>query len=463
MSFTALRPHIKPTLLLAYPVVLSQLGHVLVNVCDSVMVGHIDPPALAATSLAAISLGVSTSTVGLVLGLGVSLGITPLVAAANGRRDVPALGRLLVNGVWLCLAAGLVLALLGFALTPLLRYLNQPAAVEALARPWIQVLFLSYVPLMLFQAFKQFAEGLGLTRQAMYLSIMANVVNAFLCYVLIFGHFGIAPMGLMGSAWATLTARILMAVLMGTYVLRAARLQPYREAASTQFLPDVVTLRRLLGLGAPIGVQMMFEMGAFSFSAIMIGWLGATPLAAHQIAINVASVTYMAASGIAAAATVRVGNFYGFGDGPGARQAGFTAYWLTFLFMGTMGLILVAGRQVIPYLYNDTTLVVEQAAGLLLIAALFQVSDGLQVVGLGALRGLEDVKVPSIVALLAYWAVGLPIGYGLGFGLGWGATGVWVGLLTGLTLVAGVLLWRFRQHSAQTPAAVSSERIVMAH
>ncbi|UOR03616.1 MATE family efflux transporter [Hymenobacter aerilatus] len=463
MPLTALRPHIKPTLLLAYPVVLSQLGHVLVNVCDSVMVGHIEPPALAATSLAAISLGVSTSTVGLVLGLGVSLGITPLVAAANGRRDVPALGRLLVNGVWLCLAAGLVLALLGFALTPLLRHLHQPAAVEALARPWIQVLFVSYVPLMLFQAFKQFAEGLGLTRQAMYLSIIANVVNAFLCYVLIFGHFRVEPMGMMGSAWATLTARVLMAVLMGAYVLRAARLQPYREAASAQFLPDAPTLRRLLGLGAPIGVQMMFEMGAFSFSAIMIGWLGATPLAAHQIAINVASVTYMAASGIAAAATIRVGNFYGLGDGPSARQAGFTAYWLTFVFMSTMGLILVAGRGFIPYLYNDTPLVVEQAAGLLLIAALFQVSDGLQVVGLGALRGLEDVKVPSVVALLAYWAVALPIGYGLGFGMGWGATGVWIGLLTGLTLVAGVLLWRFRQHSLQTPVAVNPERIVLAH
>jgi MATE family multidrug resistance protein len=244
-----------------------------------------------------------------------------------------------------------------------------------------------------------------------------------------------------------------MALLMGIYVLRASRLRPHREAAAVNLQLHVPTLRRLLGLGAPIGVQMMFEMGAFSFSAVMIGWLGTTSLAAHQIAINVASVTYMAASGIAAAATIRVGNMRGHGDAAGARQAGFAAYWLTFLFMGLMALILIAARQYIPYFYNNDAVVVGQAATLLLIAALFQVSDGLQVVGLGALRGLEDVKVPSLVALLSYWAVALPLGYWLGFKFQMGAVGIWIGLLTGLTLVAGLLLWRFRQHSAVLPKA----------
>ncbi|SHI92587.1 multidrug resistance protein, MATE family [Hymenobacter daecheongensis DSM 21074] len=443
MPLNAIRPHIKPMLLLAYPVVLSQLGHVLVNVCDSVMVGQ-----LGKVPLAAVSLGVSVNTVVLVLGLGMSMGITPLVAAANGKRDVPALGSLLVNGVWLSVLAGVVLAAGGLLIAPLLGYLNQPAEVVALAAPWVRVLFLSLLPLMVFQGFKQFAEGLGLTRQAMVLSILANVINALLCYVLIFGRFGLPALGLMGSAWATLIARVLMAALMAAYVLRARRLQPYRAAAGSWLQPARATLGRIFDLGAPIGVQMMFEMGAFSFSAIMIGWLGATSLAAHQIAINVASVTYMAASGIAAAATIRVGYFRGTGDAQGARQAGFTAYGLTFVFMGTMALILIMARHAVPHFYNHDPEVVAQAATLLLIAALFQVSDGLQVVGLGALRGLEDVKVPSVVALLAYWAVALPFGYWLGFKLDLGAIGVWVGLLTGLTLVAGVLLWRFRQHSA---------------
>ncbi|MBX0288971.1 MATE family efflux transporter [Hymenobacter sp. HSC-4F20] len=450
MSRSSLRAHLLPTLDLAYPVMFSQLGHVLVNVCDSMIVGQTGKVALAA-----VSLSVSVTTVVMVLGMGLTMGITPLVAAADGRRDVPALGRLLVNGVWLSAGAGVVLALCGLVVPPLLPYLNQPAEVVALAAPWVRVMFLSLLPLMLFQGFKQFAEGLGLTRQAMLLSVQANVLNAVLCYGLVFGRLGLPELGMMGAAWATLVARVLMAGLMAGYVLRARRLLPYREAAARTLRPDAPGLRRLTGLGAPIGVQMMFEMGAFSFSAIMIGWLGATDLAAHQIAINVASVTYMAASGIAAAATIRVGKHRGLQDAHGARQAGLAAYLLTFLFMSLMGVLLVLGRHTIPLYYNHDPAVVAQAASLLLIAAAFQVSDGLQVVGLGALRGLEDVKVPSVVALLAYWAAALPLGYVLGFHLGWGATGVWVGLLTGLTLVAGVLLLRFRRRPVLTAAPVN--------
>ncbi|NVO84353.1 MATE family efflux transporter [Hymenobacter terrestris] len=432
------RSHLNPTLSLAYPVVLSQLGHVMVNVVDSMVVGQTGK-----IPLAAVSLAVSVSTVVMVLGLGLTMGITPLVAAADGRQDVAANGRLLVNGVWLSVVAGLVLAALGLLVPALLPHLGQPEAVVLLASPWVQVLFLSFFPLMIFQGFKQFAEGLGLTKQAMSLSIQANVVNAVLCYGLVFGELGMPNMGMMGAAWATLIARVLMAGLMAWYVLRAKRLQPYRLAAQANLRPDTAGLRRLLGLGAPIGVQMTFEMGAFSFSAIMIGWLGATQLAAHQIAINVASVTYMAASGIGAAATIRVGKFFGAHDGMRARQAGQMAYLLTLTFMGLMGLILVLVRNYLPFYYNDDPAVVAQAATLLLIAAAFQISDGLQVVGLGALRGLEDVKVPSVVALLAYWVVALPLGYVLAFKLNMGAVGVWLGLLTGLTLVAGMLLLRF--------------------
>ncbi len=442
------RAHLKPTLNLAYPVMLSQLGHVLVNVVDSMVVGQTGK-----IPLAAVSLSVSVSTVVMVLGLGLTMGITPLVAAADGRNDVAANGRLLVNGVGLSAVAGLLLAALGLLVPLALPYLGQPEPVVALAAPWVQVLFLSFFPLMIFQGFKQFAEGLGLTRQAMLLSVQANVLNAVLCYGLVFGKFGLPNMGMMGAAWATLVARVLMAGLMAAYVLRARRLRPYREAAAHQLRPDAAGLRRLLNLGAPIGVQMTFEMGAFSFSAIMIGWLGTTQLAAHQIAINVASVTYMAASGIGAAATIRVGKYYGAHDAAGARKAGMMAYLLTLVFMSLTGIVLVLMRHRLPFYYNHDPAVVAQAATLLLIAAAFQISDGLQVVGLGALRGFEDVKVPSIVALLAYWAVALPVGYVLAFWLHWGAVGVWLGLLTGLTLVAGVLLLRFHRWPLETPAA----------
>ncbi|MDO7848161.1 MATE family efflux transporter [Hymenobacter sp. M29] len=452
-----IRPHVRPTLLLAYPVVLSQLGHISVSFVDSVLVGR-----TGTVPLAAVSLGVSSTTVLMILGIGLSMGSVPLVAAAHGRRDIPALGRLLASSVWLCALAGLALVGVGQQLPFLMHFLGQPPEVVTMAAPWVRVISWSLLPLMVFQGFREFAEGLGLTRQAMWLSVLANVVNAALCYALVFGHWGAPAMGLMGSAWATLIARILMAGLMAGYVLLAPRLHAYRAAVG-RWLPDAATLRRLFDLGAPIGVQMAFEVGAFAASAIMIGWLGATTLAAHQVAINLASFTYMAASGIAAAATIRVGNLHGSGHRAEARQAGFAAYALGFAFMGTMGLLFVATRHVAPLLYSHDPAVVAQAATLLLIAALFQVSDGLQVMGLGALRGLEDVKVPSVVALLAYWAVALPLGYFLGFRLHLGAPGVWIGLLAGLSIVAVVLLLRFRRETA--PGAVvpvsaeASERV----
>jgi MATE family multidrug resistance protein len=434
-------------MLLAIPVVLSQLGHVMVSFVDSVLVGR-----TGTLPLAAVSLGVNSTNVILMLGIGLSMGSVPLVAAADGRHDQPALARLLVSSVWLSLLAGFALVGLGQLVPLLMHHLGQRPDVELLAAPWVRVISWSFLPLMVFQGFREFAEGLGLTRQAMWLSVLANVVNAALCYALVFGHWGAPQMGLMGSAWATLIARVLMAALMAAYVLLAKRLQPYRAAVQS-WLPDGETLGRLVGVGAPIGVQMAFEVGAFATAAIMLGWLGAVSLAAHQVAINLASITYMAASGIAAAATIRVGRLFGGGRLAEARQAGFAAYVLGFGFMATMGALFIATRHVAPLMYSHDPAVVVQAATLLLIAALFQVSDGLQVMGLGALRGLEDVKVPSVVALLAYWAVALPLGYFLGFGLHLGAPGVWSGLLVGLSIVAVVLLVRFRRETSSEYAA----------
>ena len=429
-------------MLLAYPVVLSQVGHILVGFVDSVLVGR-----LGTVPLAAVSLGVNSVNVIMILGIGLSMGSVPLVAAADGRRDAADLGRLLVSSVWLSALAGLALAGLGQLVPALLHFLGQSPEVEALAAPWVRVISWSFLPLMLFQGFREFAEGLGLTRQAMWLSIGANVVNAALCYALIFGHWGAPAMGMMGAAWATLAARWLMALLMGAYVLLAPRLAGLR-AAIRSWQPDGATLFRLFDLGAPIGVQMAFEVGAFAAAAIMIGWLGAGPLAAHQVAINLASMTYMAASGIAAAATIRVGRLSGAGSRAEARLAGAAAYVLGFAFMGVRGLLFIVFRHHAPLLYSHDPAVVAQAGTLLLIAALFQVSDGVQVVGLGALRGLGDVKVPSVVALLAYWAVALPLGYWLGFVLRLGAPGVWMGLLAGLSIVAVVLMVRFRRETA---------------
>ena len=452
MKTELLRSHFRPTVALALPVMLSQLGHVAVGVCDSVLVGHVGK-----LQLAAVGIGNSLSMVLLVLGLGISMGAVPRVANANGRQDYAALSRLLVGAVWLNTLMGV--ALLGISqLLPLaLPLLHQPPAVVALAGPWVRVIGLSLLPLMVFQGFREWAEGLGLTRQAMYLSLATNGLNALLVYALVFGHFGLPALGMMGAAWGTLVARVLMAAAMAGYVLRTERLRTRRPAtAATWLRPGAAELRGQLALGLPIGGQMMCEVGVFAAANLFMGWLGVAALAAHQIAINVASVTYMAATGIAAAATIRVGHLRGRGNEAGARQAGFAAYWLAFGFMGTMALLLLALRHLIPPLYNPDPAVVAQATLLLTVAAAFQVFDGLQVVGLGALRGLEDVRVPSVVALLAYWVLALPLSYLLGFGLHLGGLGVWLGLLTGLGVVAVVLLLRFRRESvpgALPPAA----------
>jgi MATE family multidrug resistance protein len=237
-----------------------------------------------------------------------------------------------------------------------------------------------------------------------------------------------------------------MALLMGGYVLYAKRFAAFRRFLSLRHLSLIHTYR-ILRLGLPISGQMVFEMSAFSFSAIMIGWLGARELAAHQIAINVASVTYMMASGIAAAATIRVSNQKGMRNFRAMRMAGFSSFAMGVLFMIASGILMVICNNLIPALYIDDPAVIEIASVLLIIAALFQISDGVQVVGLGVLRGLEDVRIPGLISLVAYWIVGLPVGYLLCFKLGLGVNGVWAGLLAGLSVAAILLFWRFKSLS----------------
>ncbi|TPE45985.1 MATE family efflux transporter [Pontibacter mangrovi] len=438
MDTLTYKEHFSKNFTLAYPVVLSQLGHILVSVFDSLMVGQ-----TGTVPLAAASLGNSIFTITLVFGLGVSLSLTPLIASADGRRNYTRISLLLLNGLVSNVLLGVLLFIAGYFLSPYITVLDQPPQVVELAIPYINVLFLSMVPLMAFQAFRQFAEGLSLTKQAMYISILANGLNVLLNYILIFGKLGFEPMGLLGAGWATFVSRVVMALAMALWVLYAKRFIIFRRFLRLRHL-SFIHMYRIFKLGLPISGQMIFEMGAFSFSAVMIGWLGAKELAAHQIAINVASVTYMMASGIAAAATIRVSNQKGLGNYKAMRMAGYSNLLMGIVFMTTTGLLMVALNQQIPMLYIDDQAVIELAAGLLVIAALFQISDGVQVVGLGALRGLEDVRIPSLISLLAYWVVGLPVGYLLCFKAGYGALGIWMGLLTGLTIAAILLTLRFK-------------------
>ncbi len=442
MSLVNFRKHFSKTFYLAYPVMLSQLGQVMVGVADSVMVGQ-----LGAVPLAAASLANSIFFVVLMFGIGVSMAITPLVAMADGNRKYKRIAKLFRHSFVINLATGFILIILILLFAPTLQYMNQPDAVVDLAIPYLVIITLSLLPFMFFQTFKQFAEGLSQTKQAMYIIIICNLLNVFLNWVLIYGKWGFPELGLNGAGWATLIARVLMGAVIAYYVWNSRRYKNYYISFKMNSL-NFPMISMMLRIGVPTGFQYIFEVGAFSTAAIMMGWIGVTALAAHQIAINLASVSYMMASGISAAAMVRVGNQLGKNDITTLREVGFTSFGMVGLFMFVSALLFISFRNFLPSLYIDDAVVIEMSSGLLIIAGLFQLSDGIQVVGLGALRGMADVRVPTIITLVAYWVIGLPLGYVFAFIFDYGAKGIWYGLFIGLTVTGVMLLVRFNLLSA---------------
>lgn len=427
------------TLRLAGPVMLSQLGHVTVSVADSVMVGRLGTVPLAAASLANVIFHVI-----LMFAIGVSYGLTPLVAQAHGRGDTEAPARFLRHALLLNVVLSLLLFLLVLALGPGLALLQQPAEVVRAALPYLNIITFSMLPLMLFQTFRQFAEGLSNTRVAMLVIIGSNLVNVFLNYLLIYGNWGMPALGLEGAGIASLVARVLMGVALCAWVWQAAGYRVYRPAfrAGPYRRADFA---QLLQLGIPAGLQYLFEISAFGIAVIMMGWISTEALAAHQISINMVSISYMLASGISAAATVRVGFTLGQRRHADLRRVGQVLFAMVCLLMGSSGVIFILGREVLPALYISDAEVIVLAAQLLVVAGLFQLSDGVQVVALGALRGLGDVKLPTVVTFVAYWLLALPAAYLLGFPLGFGAAGIWCGLLIGLSVAALTMSWRYFQ------------------
>ena len=437
----AVSKEIKTTFLLAYPVMLSQLGQVGVGVADSMMVGR-----LGALELAASSLANSIFFVALMFGIGISMGLTPLVSNAFGKGKTNQISRLFSNSLLINFLAGVALFGLVLLFSQSLSLLNQPEEVEALALPFLLIITASLVPLMVFQAFKQFVEGLSQTKQAMFITIATNLVNVFLNWLLIWGHWGFPELGFLGAAWATLISRVLMMVLMGGYVLTSKRYNDFKIQIF-RFKPNWTLCQRILKIGIPTGFQFIFEVSAFSAAAIMMGWISVNALAGHQIALNLASISYMMATGLATAGMIRVSHYIGKEDFKGMREAGMVAFGMVATFMFVCALLFFVLRFFLPTLYIDDPQVISLAASLLVLAGLFQISDGIQVVGLGVLRGMEDVKVPTLVTFFAYWALGLPLGYLLAFKFAFGESGIWIGLLIGLTITAALLFYRFEQLS----------------
>jgi MATE family multidrug resistance protein len=425
---------------LALPVVAGQVGHIAASVADSVMVGR-----LGTIPLAAVSLANSILSVPLVFGIGMAYGLTPLVAHAHGQRRRAKGQQLFKNAVAVNVAAAVLMTIMAYAMAWGAEQTGQDPRVIDAYRDYFFIVSLSYLPFMLFMAGKQYLEGMGQTKIPMRLSLIGNSLNILLNALLIFGWLGFPAWGMFGAGVATLIARLYMFAGMYVYLFRRGIVDLEIWAAAR------VTLHRvwaLLKLGVPTGFQYIFEVSAFALSAWIIGTYGAEALAAHQVAISLASISYMAATGLGAAATIRIGQYLGQRDHTSAREAATSLFGLTVLFMTFTGLLFLFGRNLFPFLYTDDAAVARLAGQLLIVATLFQISDGMQATALGALRGIQDVKMPTLFTFVAYYVVALPLEWVIGTYFDFGAVGVWFALAVGLTLSAGAMTWRFYRRLA---------------
>ena len=436
----------KYNIVLAVPVIMGMLGHTFVAFADNIMVGQ-----LGTAELAAVSLGNSFVFIAMSLGIGFSTAITPLVAEADGAGNKADGKSALKHGLVLCTVLGLSLFGVILLCKPLMYFMDQPAEVVELAIPYLDLVAFSLVPLIIFQAFKQFSEGLSQTKYPMYATVIANVVNIILNYLLIFGSFGFPKLGIIGAAIGTLTSRCIMVFYIWFLLRKKKKFHDYVTGFNFRQIEKKV-INKIIGLGFPSALQMFFEVAIFTAAIWLSGVLGKNPQAANQIALNLSSMTFMFGMGLGVAAMIRVGNQKGLRNFTELRRIAQSIFFLTLLLEIVFAVLFLLGRHWFPTLYldvndltnmADNTEVILIAAQLLLVAAFFQISDGLQVVILGALRGLQDVKIPTLITFIAYWIVGFPISYYLGLHTELKSTGIWIGLLSGLTASAFMLYIRF--------------------
>ncbi len=434
----------KTNLRLAWPVMLGMVGHTLVQFVDNIMVGQ-----LGTTELAAISLGNSFVFIAMSIGIGFSTAITPLIAEADAEQNTHTLQKVLHEGLRLCVILGVVLFLGVYIAKPLLFQMAQEPDVVLLAFPYLNWVAVSLLPLVIFQAFKQFSDGMSLTRYSMYATVLANLVNVTINYVLIFGIWIFPKWGVTGAAVGTLASRLTMLVFIIILLCRDPRTsEVIRQLVLKQLHKK--ELNQLLQLGLPSSLQMFFEVSFFTFAIWVCGFLSKDAQAANQIALNLSSMTFMVAMGLSVAATIRVGNQKGFKAFGELKRIALSVFLLTLLLDVVFAGFFVAFSEWLPWLYLDSTtgldtfVVADLAGSLLFIAAFFQIFDGAQVVTLGSLRALQDVLIPTWITFLAYGLIGVPIMLYLSMEANMGARGVWIGLCLGLVVSSLLLYLRFR-------------------
>jgi len=430
-----------PTLSLAVPIMAGQISQMLVGLVDSAMVGHVSTLALASSALA-----LNVSNIPLVFGFGAMSGLSVRVAQAQGAKDDALSAKLLRHGVWLSLMLGAFLSLLMLAMIPLLGHLGQPADVAREAKPFFALLALSVVPVVVGFSVKSFGEAMQNPWPPTLLFLASVPLTALLNWVFVYGNLGAPAMGLVGAGVATLLARTAATAALLTWLSRARKFEAVRPRHWTGAL-ERAELASLISVGVPIGFQVAIEVGAFSAGALIVGLLGRDPLAAHQVAITCAATTFMLPLGLAGATTVRIGNAVGARKLDEVRAIGASSAVIgTLIMMTSASMFFFFGHQIASVFLKDPA-VIDLAARLLLVAALFQLFDGVQVTMAGALRGLGDALAPMLVCTVGYWVLALPFGWLLAFKGGMGARGVWFGFALGLAIVAVALAIRFAKRT----------------
>ena len=438
---------------LALPIVIVQLGQMLMGVADTIMVGHVS-----AEAIAAVALGNLYFFGAAIFGMGALMALDPVVAQAVGAGDTVAISRGVQRGLILSLGLSVVATALLLPARPVLGVLRQPAAVADVAAAYARIEIAGILPFYLFGALRQSLQAMKRITPIVGAIVAGNLVNVGLNYLWIYGKLGFPAGGAVGSAWATSVSRWVMLALLVAVAWRTLRPQLLplrREALAWE------PLRRMVALGTPIGVQYELEYGVFAVVGIMMGWMGTAQLAGHQVALNLASLAFMVPLGVSAAAVVLVGHAVGRGDSAEARRAAAAGLVCGVGFMAASALVMLTVPAFLARIYTTDAGVAALAASLIPIAGVFQVFDGVQVVSIGILRGAADTRAPMVVNVLGFWLVGLPVSAALGFGAGAGPRGLWWGLTVGLALVAAVLIWRVRRRLAGELRRVVIDRDVV--
>jgi multidrug resistance protein, MATE family len=428
---------------LATPLVMAELGWMGMGIVDTMMVGRVG-----AAAMGAVSLGSVLFYAVAVFGSGLMLGLDTLVSQAYGARRPMDCHRSLISAVYFCLPLAPALMLLVWCWVPLLARFGIYPAVLVATVPYLKAILWSTLPLLLYFALRRYLQGMNRVTPIVFALVTANLANVVGNWILVYGHFGAPAMGAEGSGWATCISRLYMVLVLAIYLFYDATVNR-TGLLDAPLAPDFARIGALIRLGLPAAAQLSLEVGVFAAATAFIATLDPVSLAAHQIALNTASFTYMVPLGISSAAAVRVGQALGRGDAHAAGRAGWMAMALGAAFMTASGVVLLAAPELVARVFTTDRAVIRTAVSLLAVAAAFQLFDGIQAVATGALRGTGDTRTPMICHLFFYWFVGLPLGYALCFALGWRAVGFWAGLCVALILIGSVLLavWTRKVHA----------------